>query len=305
MSAKIKHDGFSLAEVLIAIGILAVAMIFVAGIFPVGIRFAQVSIDRTTAAIAANEAFGKVRLYASRIPDVNGQLNGFSFERQRDFNDWFTDRTNLYFVDVNTYSYPTDNTVDFDDKKYCWSALLRRTDRFLTDPNKPDSSRDVQVTVFVCSRQTPGVRYYQPDLRRLAFGASGYGRITGQIGRLPKPVRVEIEKITGRDDNELRIKNTNAKNNKEHYLINDGDLILDDSTGRIYRVAERYTAPNDEIILLDRDFIWDDWHGRSISSPTFVWVVSPPAAPGIRFGPNLIFSGRNPCVAVYQKVIRF
>jgi Tfp pilus assembly protein PilV len=304
MLAKTKQDGFSVAEVLIAVGILAVAMIFVAGVFPVGLRFAQVSIDRTTAAIAANEAFSKIRLYCERIPDVNGQLIGFLFDHQRDFNDWFTDRTNLFFVDVNTYSYPTDNSVNFDNKHYCWSALLRRTDRFLTDANVPDSSHDMQVTVFVCSRQAPGVRYYQPYLRHKAFGSDNYGRITDEIGRLPKPVRVEIGQGSSRN-NELEIQNTNTGNNKERYLINEGDLIVDDPTGRIYRVTERYAAPDDDTILLDRDFIWDDWQKGPITGNRFVWIVPPPAAPGTAVSPNLEFSGRNPCVGVYQKVIRF
>lgn len=306
MLAKKKQNGFSAAEVLIAVGILGVAMIFIAGIFPVGLRFVQISIDRTTAAIAANEAFAKVRLYAERIPDVNGYLSGLLFGAQRDFNDWFDDMdfSNNYFVDVNTFSYPTDSAMDFDNKKYCWSALLRRTDKFLLDPNEPDSSHDVQVTAFICSRQALTAKYYQPDVQDSAFGTSSYGRITDRIGLLPKPVRAEINRIPGRD-NELRIQNTNLNNNKEYYLINDGDLIVDDPTGRIYRIVERYADPDDDIILLDRDFIWDDWYGRTITGNRFVWVVPPPAAPGTALSPNLNFSGKNPCVGVYQKVIRF
>lgn len=304
MSAQRKQGGFSVAEVLIAVGILAVAMIFIAGVFPVGLRFAQVSIDRTTAAIAANEAFAKVQLCAQQVQDVNGFVNGLSPRRQRDFNDWFTDRTNNYYVDVNTYSYPTDNAIEFEDKQYCWSALLRMTDRLIPDPNRPDSSRDVQVTVFVCSRQAPSVRYYRPDVRDSAFGSNDYGRITDEVYLQPKPARVEIEKVLGRD-NELRIKNTNNNNNRERYLINDGDMIVDDPTGRIYRVTERYAAPDDDIILLDRDFIWDDWRGSSITGNRYIWVVPPPAAPGTAISPNLDFSGRNPCVGIYQKVIKF
>ena len=34
------HKGFSLAEVLMAVGVLAVGMMFIAGSFPVGIHFA-------------------------------------------------------------------------------------------------------------------------------------------------------------------------------------------------------------------------------------------------------------------------
>ena len=58
--------GFSLAETLIALGILAVGMLFIAGVFPVAIRLTTISAERTTAAVVAEEAFAKVQLYGSR-----------------------------------------------------------------------------------------------------------------------------------------------------------------------------------------------------------------------------------------------
>ena len=65
---------------------------------------------------------------------------------------------------------------------------------------------------------------------------------------------------------------------------------MDDATGQIYRVLERYGSPPDKI-RLDRP-----WAGGAISSSAggWVWVV-PPATSG----------GRNPVVAVYQDVLRF
>ena len=73
--------GFSLAEVLIAVGIFAVAMMFIAGVFPVGIHFTTVSIERTTAAVIADEAFAKIKLYgidisSSKLKD--NELNDFN-----------------------------------------------------------------------------------------------------------------------------------------------------------------------------------------------------------------------------------
>jgi len=300
MAVTIRQKGFSIAEVLIAVGLLAVAMIFIAGVFPVGIRFTQVSIDRTNAAIAASEAFAKVQLYANRVTDANNPLNDLSFREQRDFNDWFTGQTIDYYVDVNTYSYPTDNTIDFNDKEYCWSALLRRTDRFIIDPNLPDSSRDIQVTVFVCSRPRPNAKYCAAVMGSLDFRTDNYGTISGQSSRLPQPVRIEVARVSGGRDNELQITTFAEKT-----LINDGDLIVDDPTGRIYRVMERYNYPDDDIILLDKDFVRDDWRGGSITGNRFVWVVTPPWVSGCGLPANLEFGDRNPCVGVYQKVIRF
>jgi hypothetical protein len=79
--------------------------------------------------------------------------------------------------------------------------------------------------------------------------------------------------------------------NEEHTFINEGYMIVDDVTGDIYRVVERYmddpgTAGTDEseIILLDRP-----WMGGAR-----IWAV-PAAARGVRY----------PCIAVYQKVLRF
>ena len=63
MRRKRKNDGFSLTEVLMSVGILTVGLIFVAGVFPVGIHFATIATERTIAAVVADEAFAKIRLY--------------------------------------------------------------------------------------------------------------------------------------------------------------------------------------------------------------------------------------------------
>jgi hypothetical protein len=157
----------------------------------------------------------------------------------------------------------------------------------------------VQVTVFVSRKAGAAAKYYLPDFD--SFPDPNYGEIKEvdtSPTSLPRPVRVEVERVTGRD-NELQIKNPS-----ETGLINDGDIIVDDPTGRIYRVLERYANPNDNTILLDKDFILEDWQGDSISGDRFVWVVPPPAAPGGNAS-NLKVSGRSPCVGIYQKVIRF
>jgi hypothetical protein len=88
----------------------------------------------------------------------------------------------------------------------------------------------------------------------------------------------------GLRDNELRITNDDDEKN----FINDGYTIVDDETGRIYRVLKRYPGDNDNIILLDKN--WDDSEG----SPDKIWVVPPPKN-----------GSRGPCIAVYQRVIQF
>jgi len=220
--------GFSLTEVLLAVGILAVGMLFIAGTFLVGIHFSTIATEQTIAAVAADEAFAKIKLYG-----VNLDPNLWGGELVVHFN-----RVALTPINPDEFAYPSTNTVA--EKQYYWSALCRF----------PDSNL-VQVTVFVCR-------------------SSGSAR--------PVPVKVNVQQSIS-NNSELVVTDGNEA------LINDGYTIVDNYAGWIYRVLERY-ADRPNIIHLDRP-----WLGGPTGS---VWVV-PPAAGG----------GRNPCIAVYPKVMRF
>jgi type II secretory pathway pseudopilin PulG len=222
------HDanGFSLTEVFLALGILAVGMLFIAGVFPVSIHFTTVASERTIAATAADEAFAKIKLYG--IP--GGVVDN--------------SQTSLSAVYPNVeYAYPSTPTSDPNAKQYWWSAMCRRV-----GPN------DVQVTVFIS--------------RKVGFSTT-------------RPVATSVAVTAGIGNDELI---TGASRN-----IGDGCTIVDGQTGQIYRVLERYKSPNDSVIRLDKP-----WQGGVLIPPlNLVWVI-PPAA-----------SGRYPCIAVYQKVMRF
>ena len=97
----------------------------------------------------------------------------------------------------------------------------------------------------------------------------------------PTPVEVEISTVAG-SGNENRLIITLADEQK---YINDGCTIADNQTGQLYRVIERL-ADSPDTIVLDRA-----WQGEATGS---VWVVPPP-----------VNGGRNPCIAVYQRVVRF
>jgi hypothetical protein len=255
MNYKSKNNGFSLAETLLAVAALAVGMMFIAGVFPVGIYFSTVATERTIAAIAADEAFAKVKFCGVDF----GQLSG---NELKDFND--VRAFPAGDIDPNEFTYPSAGT-DISSKQYYWSALCRLV-----------GNRNVQVTVFVSRKIGAGLNYYDTD-------SDGTVDWSGESDR---PMLVKVKVGGGGRPNELEIANTKPPND-ERPFINDGYTIVDNETGQLYRVLERYPGEDDRIILLDRD--WD-----SPSEPEAVWVIPPP-----------IDGGRYPCIAIYQKVIRF
>jgi len=214
------QKGFSLTEVLLAVCTLAVGMIFVAGVFPLGILLSTVATERTISAVVADEAFAKIKL--CRINPDSLLVNG---------------HTVFQHADSNMFDYPSTD-MPAGKKQYSWSALCRRI-----------GPTTIQITVFV-SRKIRAIR--------------------------PIPVRVKVEQA---NNDELRILGDKT-------LINDGHAIIDDETGRLYRVLERYKSP-DDIIKLDKP-----WESGIFEDE--VWVIPPP-----------IGSGRCPCIVVYQKVINF
>jgi prepilin-type N-terminal cleavage/methylation domain-containing protein len=245
--------GFSLTEVLIAIGLLAVGMLFIAGSFPVSIHLTTVATERTIAATVADEAFAKCSIYSN-----NPDLNALSYNWHKV----------LVGLPTNEFSYPSTPTTEPYLKKYWWSAIIRRI-----------SLTDVQVTVFV-SRKVGAASQYLTDID------ANYPQYYD--ANKPEAVAVAVSGTTG--EYELTITDNNRKN-----YINDGYTIVDDATGQIYRVLERYPYPNpsNDKIKLDRP--WRPDLPLLLFVSDRVWVVSPPQTGG----------GRYPCIGVYQKIMRF
>jgi prepilin-type N-terminal cleavage/methylation domain-containing protein len=257
------HKGFSLAEVLMATGILALGMAFIAGVFPAAIHYSIVSTERTMSAVAADEAFAKIRLYGVDVnlpppplPDPLGVCADFSI-------------VSAYRpVPSIEFGYPSiSNNTSLDDRTYFWFALCRRV-----TANTGPGQTIVQVTVFVSRKIASSINYYQMDptdptrVRIINTGIS------------PAAVRLAV---TGQvNQNTLTI-----TDNLNRSKIMVGGTIVEDSTGRLYRVIDRDSA-NPSIIILDKV-----WQGPANA---FVWVV--PAAVG---------GGRYPCVGVFQREILF
>jgi len=244
MNNELKNDGFSLTEVLLAVGTLAIGMIFVGGTFLTGVYFSTIATERTIAAVAADEAFVKVKLFGS----INTSwLSLLSTTACVDFNDVSSEP-----ISPSEFAYPSEPN-DIAGKQYFWSALCRRVG---DAPN-----RLVQVTVFV-SRKAGSATKYRNPLDPFDYDiAIDY----------PMPVKVNVVAPVIVDGYELAISDVAPIDGIEYTFINDGYTIVENTTGNIYRVIKR-SAESPNTILLDRP-----WMGPSDS--IIVWVV-PPASGG-------------------------
>ncbi len=274
---------------LIATAIMTVGLVMIATIFPVGVRLTGLSAERSVAAVVADEAFAKVRLYGLRdfVNWPAAQLNPVAGNPDPGATYYFSDLfsyTTMYAAHAGgdgLYGTPDDAYVDSawyeflypsfmnsgEEQKYHWSALCRRTDL-----------KDVQVTIFVTNKTFAGLPYYGYDQNFDEVDDSAW----------PMPVKVAVTLI---DPRTLQI-DTAAWGGAALDFFDAGYTIVDDYTGTIYRILEMKDVSgngNSDIIL------WDDWQstpGKSL--PDAVWVVPPG-----------IGSSRYPCVGVFQRIIRF
>ncbi|MHC4215029.1 MAG: type IV pilus modification PilV family protein [Planctomycetota bacterium] len=272
MSNSFRNKGFSLTEVLMAAGILAIGFAFIAGMFPVGVKLTALTTEQTIAPIVADEAIAKVKLYGELYtelvtePNLVDVLYATRFTYSNPYVDFGDILLNVPRGEFGEFTYPSTD-ISPEPKKYNWSALCG----LLSDGN-------IHVTIFVSRKAGAGAKYRVPNFD---YTQTNYGQVpSGSAdGDWPEPVKVQV--------NMLGSKSLQTVSADEATFINAGSTIVDNQfdmikgTWQIYRVLKRTSAG---VIRLDRK-----WEG-----PTggFVWVVPP--AEG---------SGRNPCIGVYQTVI--
>lgn len=287
---------------LIATGIMAIGLVLVATIFPVGVKLTTMSTERSIAAVTADEAFAKVQLYGLRDTIYwPGIFSDFRFTADYDFdNDNVVDQDDAItnWTQFSEFYYPSDGAAA-SDSKYCWSALCRRP-----NPATPD---EYQVTVFVNRMTFGGNSYYG-----INFDGSNYAWIN--TNPYPSPVRVNanytfdgswllndprrrllvLDLSSTADDNTKWPSGVNFTS-----FIDEGYTLVSHTDGMIYQVEEMKDVDVDgirETIVLRQDWQWAGYPVEPADGTysESVWVV-PPA----------VGSSRYPCVGVYQKVIRF
>lgn len=108
------------------------------------------------------------------------------------------------------------------------------------------------------------------------------GSSTTYPGGTTRPVPVQVSVSASGTGNQKQLTITTPD---EQAYINGGCTIVDNRTGLLYRVVQ-HEADVPNVITLDKV-----WYGQTTDS---VWVIPPP-----------IGGGKDPCIAVYQKLISF
>jgi prepilin-type N-terminal cleavage/methylation domain-containing protein len=241
VAKKSKHSGFSLTEVLMAVGILSVGMMFIATMFPVGIYLTGVAAERTMAAIVADEAFAKIQLYGIDLsdPDLDKPT----------VNTWLDYEAIAgiagHGIDPNEFSYPSVDPAATGNRQYYWSARCKRLN---------PSDTEYLVTVFIARKTSPNLTY----------------KDGGDDGRRPKTILIQVE--PGTEADELRLPPWVEEKN-----VNPPTTILDKDSARLYRVVDRkvdVVSGKSNVIKLDRN--WD----ANTNPPSNITLIPPPDTGG-------------------------
>jgi prepilin-type N-terminal cleavage/methylation domain-containing protein len=249
MVRRLQNRGFSLAEVMMAAGILAIGFVFIAGVFPVGVKLTAIATEQTIAPIVADEAFAKIRLYA----DPNF-VESLYYAQSQSPTEYINFADVLYIPDYE-FGYPSTD-ISPERRRYHWSAFCG----LLGDGN-------VHITVFVTRISGAATSFLTHES---VYTLPSYGQAdTNVLGDRPVPVRVGVTaSVTPGEEGILTIPG-------DETYINAGSTIVDDVMWQIYRVLGRGMNDDPEnVITLDRD-----WEGSATGN---VWVV-PPAVGSSRY----------------------
>ena len=310
MNKSAGQTGFSLTEVLLATGVLAVGFALVATVFPVGMMLTSAATERSIGPVAAQEAAAKIQLYgldlrpaiaAPGSPNRGGQIGLLQdsmrvFDRDILNDNTITTLTGLGLTNpdgidarlIEEAHYPSLPAAYYtrhpnENRRYMWTALCRK----IATHNNP---QNVELRLFICRIGIGGSQYYAFKYNSLAPGT--YTRSANYSSR-PMPIPVVVRHDSANPDLLTIAAPANQRittftgNELARFFVEDAQIV-DDKNGQIYRILERQDLDDNDVyetLVLDTDFTKVL---TGLTSET-VWVV-PPARGG----------GRNPCIGIYS-----
>ncbi|MEN6384710.1 MAG: prepilin-type N-terminal cleavage/methylation domain-containing protein [Phycisphaerales bacterium] len=232
----IKNNGFSLTEVLMAVGILSIGIMLVATMFPAAIYLTTVASEKTMASIVADEAFAKMQLFGFKLRKED-QLRTTGFYRYWEEMQDGDNINNDFDVDPNEYIYPS---LDGDSGKpqYSWSALCKKLN------DDPLDNRYL-VKLYVTRKTSSNMIFFKNALFNDANNSDW-----------PVPVCVDV---LYSPPNKL----TMGSEASGYVNPPPSTVIIDNKSGRLFRII----SSDKTSMTLDRN--WDN----DINTPKLVWVV--------------------------------
>ncbi|HBG25706.1 MAG TPA: hypothetical protein DDX75_01265 [Phycisphaerales bacterium] len=214
MKSVIKNSGFSLTEVLMAVGVLSIGIMLVATMFPAALYLTTVASERTMAALVADQAFAKMQLYGFIHQDKDE-------DRYTRYKFRMVDQENK--IDPNEFIYHIDGSGQ---PQYSWEALCRKLN---------DDANDMRYSVklYISRKTSPNLKY------TVALGMAG--DVNSVTWPMPVPINVQYtspDKLTMEYEAEKFINPPPAT------------IVMDYNSGRLFRIINR----EDNEVTLDRSW---------------------------------------------------
>jgi prepilin-type N-terminal cleavage/methylation domain-containing protein len=236
-----RNEGFTLLEVLMAMGVFAIGFVFIAAIFPVAALLQKEAVDTVNAQQVGRNTKAIMGAMTVTTGDIiSSNMTSATYDVQKDqtvhaFNSTWLDSQ----WPINVRSSPT-TIANPDDRKFFWVPLVRDTNSATGITNN-----EVYFYVFVLLKHNSVTYLYPPSSSVLSVNdcANSYDSTS-----IPKVFAVGVSAIS---TNTLKFTNTYFNGNPSTYdsptQLDIGDKFLDNN-GTIYTVAD-YDMSNNTITV--------------------------------------------------------